>query len=438
MNLHLSGGAVRLVLGLALLALSAFAQSERGSITGAVRDTSGAVVPGASIKITNDATNVAVDTVSNAQGEYTVPSLPPSIYTVRVEKQGFRPSEEKGLTLVAGGNVRADATLQVGASTQAVEVSATAVQLQTDDSKTSVTLENRLVQDLPLEVAGSVRGPFQLASIAPDAKNLGGTTGFSIGGGQAAAYGTSLDGISANTSRALYTNTVSSNAPSVEAIDQFSIDSAGYKAEFGHAAGNMTFASKSGTNSYHGNVYEFLRNNDLDANYFYNNISGIPNSIYKQNDFGATFGGPVWIPKVYKGKDKTFFFFSYEGFRNRAGSNGATYTVPTMEMYSGNFSNWVTSAGAQIPIYNPTTQVQNPTTESGTVESGAAKCEISGQLRDSQQSNLRSADARAVADSVQNHLIPFFKQKPSGSNRIQCSSRGRIKNIYCYPLVRTD
>ena len=362
MNLRPSGRAVRCALGFALLTLSALAQSERGTVSGAIHDSSGAVIPGASIKVTNDATNVAVDTVSNAQGEYTVPSLPPSTYTVRVEKQGFRPSEEKGLTLVAGGNVRADATLQVGASTQAVEVSATAVQLQTDDSKTSVTLENRLVQDLPLEVAGSVRGPFQLASIAPDAKNLGGTTGFSIGGGQAAAYGTSLDGISANTSRALYTNTVSSNAPSVEAIDQFSIDSAGYKAEFGHAAGNMTFASKSGTNSYHGNIYEFLRNNDLDANYFYNNISGIPNSIYKQNDFGATFGGPVWIPKVYKGKDKTFFFFSYEGFRNRAGSNGATYTVPSAEMYNGNFANWVTSTGAQIPIYNPLSQTQNPTT----------------------------------------------------------------------------
>ena len=194
----------------------------------------------------------------------------------------------------------------MGAASQAIEVSATAVQLQTEDAKNSDTLENRLVQDLPLEVAGTVRTPFNLAAIAPDAKNLGGTTGFSIGGGQAAAYGTSLDGISANTSRALYTNTVASNAPSVEAIDQFSVDSAGYKAEFGHAAGNITFASKSGTNQYHGDVYWFLRNNDLDANSFYNNISGIPRSIYKQNDFGATFGGPVWIPKLYNGKNKTF------------------------------------------------------------------------------------------------------------------------------------
>ena len=346
-------------LSLGLLALSAFAQSERGSISGAVHDASGAVIPGASIKVTNTATNVSLDTVSNAQGEYAMPSLPPSTYNVRVEKDGFRPSQETGLTLTAGGNLRAVATLQIGAASQAIEVAATAVQLQTEDAKTSSVLENRLVQDLPLEVAGTVRTPFNLAAITPDAKNLGGDSGFMIAGGQAAAYGTSLDGVSANVSRALYVSAISSNSPSVEAIDQFSVDSAGYKAEFSHGAGNITFASKSGTNTYHGDVYWFLRNNDFDANSFFNNISGVPISIYKQNDFGATFGGPVWIPKVYHGKDKTFFFFSYEGFRNRAGANGATFTVPTKEMYAGDFSKWVTSAGVQIPIYNPASQVQN-------------------------------------------------------------------------------
>ena len=117
--------------------------------------------------------------------------------------------------------------------------------------------------------------------------------------------------------------------------------------------------SKSGTNQYHGSVYEFLRNNDLDANNFFNNQAGIPVSIYKQNDFGATVGGPVWIPKVYNGRNRTFFFFSYEGFRNRTGANGAQFTVPTPEMYNGDFSKWVTAAGVQIPIYNPLAQTQN-------------------------------------------------------------------------------
>jgi hypothetical protein len=338
-----------------------FAQSERGTITGSIQDSSGAVIQGARVNITNAATNVTLEAVTNQTGEYTLPSLPPGSYIVRVEKAGFRPTETKGVNVDAASTVRIDVKLEVGASTQAIEVQASAVQLQTEDAKTSVTLQNKLVNDLPLVVNGTVRTPFDLASLTPDAKNLGGDNGFSVGGGQVAAYGTSLDGVSTNTSRALSKSWVASNSPSVEAIDQFTVDTNGYKAEYGHAGGgNMTFVSKSGTNQFHGSAYEFLRNNDLDANNWFSNRSGIPISIYKQNDFGATVGGPVWIPKVYRGRDKTFFFFSYEGFRNRTGSNGTSFTVPTPEMYNGDFSKWVTSAGVQIPIYNPTNQVTNP------------------------------------------------------------------------------
>ncbi len=343
-----------------LFAALALGQSERGTITGAVRDQSGASIPAASVTITNMATNVAIHVATNDAGEFTVPNLSPGRYLVRVEKQGFRPSEERGLLLDAAQSVRADAVLQLGSSTQAIEVQASAVSLQTEDAKNSVTLENKLVDDLPLVVNGTVRTPFDLATMTPGAKNLGGDNGFSLGGGQAASYGTTLDGVSANTSRALSKSWVASNSPSVEAIDQFTVDSGGYKAEYGHAGGGvMTFVSKSGTNAFHGSAYEFIRNNDFDANNFFSNSSGIPISIYKQNDFGATFGGPVWIPKVYRGKDKTFFFFSYEGFRNRTGANGTAFTIPTPEMYNGDFSKWVTSTGAQIPIYNPLTQVQN-------------------------------------------------------------------------------
>ena len=342
------------------LAAFAFGQSERGTITGVVQDSSGAVTPGAKVTITNSQTGVNLDATTNAAGEYTVPSLQPGVYTVRVEMQGFRPTERRGVTVDAASTVRADVKLEVGSSSQTVEVQASAISLQTEDAKNSVTLENKLINDLPLEVSGTVRTPFDLASLTPDAKNIGGDNGFSVGGGQVAAYGTSLDGVSTNTSRALSKSWVASNSPSVEAIDQFTVDTNGYKAEYGHAGGgNLTYASKSGTNDFHGSAYEFLRNNDLDANNWFSNRSGIPISIYKQNDFGATAGGPVWIPKVYNGKNKTFFFFSYEGFRNRTGANGTNFTIPTPEMYNGDFSNWVTSAGKQIPIYDPTTQVTN-------------------------------------------------------------------------------
>ncbi len=354
-----SNVAVLVLMGV-IVAGPMLAQSERGAITGTVRDSSGAVVPAASVRLTNVATNVAIATTSNLSGEFTVPDLATGKYDLRVEKGGFRAFLLTGITVDAASTVRADASLEVGESRQTVEVQAAAVQLQTQDATSATSIENTLVNDLPLEVSGTIRTPFDLAALTPDAKNLGGDNGFMIGGGQAASYGTSLDGISTNTSRALSKSWVTSNAPSVEALEQFTTESNGFKAEYGHAGGgNLTYVSKSGTNQYHGSAYEFLRNNDFDANNFFSNAAHIANSIYKQNDFGATLGGPVWIPKIYHGKDKTFFFFSYEGFRNRVGANGTAFTVPTPEMYTGNFSNWVTSSGALIPIYNPETQVLN-------------------------------------------------------------------------------
>jgi hypothetical protein len=340
-----------------LLSSSLFAQSERGTIVGSVRDSSGAVIPGAKVTVINTSTNATETLVSNGAGEFTAPSLAVGAYSVRVEKEGFRPALVSGITLNAATTVRADATLEIGQSQQVIEVQAAAIQLHADDAKSSVTIQNRLVDELPLVVGGTLRSPFDLAQLTPEAKNLGGDTGFILGGGQAASYATTLDGVSTNTTRALQMSWVASNAPSLEAITEFTVDTNGFKAEYGHGGGGvMTFSSKSGTNEYHGSAYEFLRNNDLDANRFFSNANGIPRAIYKQNDFGASFGGPVWIPKLYNGRNKTFFFFAYEGFRNRAGATAFATTVPTTEMYNGDFRNWVDSTGKQIPIYDPTTQ----------------------------------------------------------------------------------
>jgi hypothetical protein len=340
-------------------------QSGRGTVSGTVRDTTGAVVPGARVTVTNTATNQSISLSSNEVGEFTAPDVAVGSYQVQVEKEGFRPAALKGLTVDAGTNVRADVNLEIGQSRQVVEVEASAVQLNSEDAKTSVTVNQTLVNTLPLVVGGAVRSPFDLAALTPEAKNTGTSSGFSLGGGQADSYQATLDGVSVNTSRALQKGWVSSNAPSVEAITQFTVDTNGFKAEYGHAGGGvMMFVAKSGTNQFHGSAYEFLRNNDFDANDWFSNRAGRPRQIYKQNDFGATIGGPVWIPKIYRGKNKTFFFFSYEGFRNRNGATNATATVPTPEMYNGDFSNWVTSTGAQIPIYDPTTQT---TSANGTV-----------------------------------------------------------------------
>ena len=266
------------VFGLGILLLCSatlFGQSERGTIEGTVRDTTGAVVPGAKISVTNTATNTSLTLTSSEQGDYTAPSLGVGIYTVRVEKEGFRPALVSRITVNAATTVRTDVNLEVGTSQQTVEVQAAAVQLQTEDAKSSVTLTNKLVDELPLVVGGALRSPFDLAQLTPEAKQLGGDNGFILGGGQAASYGTSLDGVSTNTTRALSQSWVALNAPSLEAVTEFTVDTNGFKAEYGHAGGGiMTFVSKSGTNNLHGTAYEFLRNNDFDANNWFNNRAG--------------------------------------------------------------------------------------------------------------------------------------------------------------------
>ncbi len=349
-------------LSLLLLISSALllAQSERGTIQGSIRDSSGAVIVDAKIALTNPDTNVSVNTKSNGAGDYAVPSLPPGNYSLRVEKEGFRAAVVAGISLNASATVRADATLEVGSTGQTVEVTADALQLHTEDAKSGVTITGDMVDKVAVVVSGNIRSPFDLAQLAPEAKQLGGDNGFILGGGQAASYGTNLDGVSANTTRALSQSWVIVNAPSLEAISEFAVETNGFKAEYGHAGGGvMNFVSKSGTNALHGTAYEFLRNNDLDANNFFNNAKGIPIPIYKQNDYGFSAGGPVYIPKIYHGRDKTFFFTAYEAFRNRAGATGASATIPTPEMLQGDFSKWVDNAGKLIPIYDPTSQVKN-------------------------------------------------------------------------------
>ena len=279
------------------------AQSERGTISGTVRDTSGAVVPGAKIVVTNTATGVATTLTSNEVGEFTVANVQVGTYNVEVSNQGFRPAEIKGLTVNAATSVRADFNIEVGQSQQVVEVQASAVQLQTEDAKTSVTISEKLVNDLPLVVGGAVRSPFDLAFLPRKPRTWAAMPAFPWAGAKAAAYGTTLDGVSADTSRALQKSWVTTNAPSVEALTEFTVDTNGFKAEYGHAGGGvMTFVTKSGTNHYHGSAYEFLRNNDFDANDWFSNRLGRPRQIYKQNDFGFTVGGPVWIPKIYNGQ----------------------------------------------------------------------------------------------------------------------------------------
>ncbi len=335
--------------------LAALAQSERGSITGIATDPSGAAVAGAGITVTQRDTNAAVKITTTSTGEYSASNLLPGVYRIEITASGFKRFVQQNLNVSAGGTVRVDAILQLGQVSEQIEVTAAAATIQTENAKVSTLVENKLVDELPLVVGGAMRSPFNLVAVAAEARGDG--QRLALGGGQVAQWDATLDGHSVGTNRSGDTAEAALNTPSVESLTEFTVDTNGFKAEYGQAGGGvMTFASKSGTNQLHGSAYDFLRNDAMDARNFF----AARRSIYRQNDFGFTAAGPVYIPKLYDGRNKTFFFVSYEGFRNRVGANDTFLSVPTPEMYSGNFSNWVDQTGRPIPIYDPNTTRANP------------------------------------------------------------------------------
>lgn len=277
-----------------------FSQGQRGNITGEIKDTSGASVPSVVVTATNVATNVSTTTVTTTAGEYNVP-LPPGLYRVVASAPGFKRYARENVTLAAASTVRLDMVLKVGAITETLEVSASALQVQTEDAKVSTSVQNRSVDLLPLVVGGGMRSPFDLLTVVAETKGLstgignGFAAALSLGGGQASAWDATLDGVSVTTSRSATATEIAYNTPSVEAITEFTVDTNGFKGEYGQSGGGViTFSSKSGTNDPHGVAYDFLRNDDMDARGFF----GPTRPVYKQNDFGATFGGPIYIPKI--------------------------------------------------------------------------------------------------------------------------------------------
>jgi hypothetical protein len=207
----------------------AFAQSERGNITGSVTDSSGAPVAGAPVTITNKATNVQEHVATTRSGDYNAPNLTPGVYRVEVAVSGFRSFVEDNVTLTAGAAVRADAQLQVGQLTESVQVTAQAIQMQTEDARVANSVQNKMVDELPLVVGGALRSPFDLVTTVPESRGSGNS--ISIGGGQAASWSATLDGLSVNTNRSADATETAYLTPSVESITEFAVDTNGFKAE---------------------------------------------------------------------------------------------------------------------------------------------------------------------------------------------------------------
>ncbi|PYU88417.1 MAG: hypothetical protein DMG08_25500 [Acidobacteria bacterium] len=346
----------RVVLAAALFCIPIFhaaAQVNTASIRGTVSDPSGAVVDGASITATNDLTGVSLTTVSNAQGIYVFPVLNLGAYTLAAEKQGFKKAVRKGIELQVNQTARIDLALEVGAVSEQVVVQEQIPLVEAETSSLGHVVTQRDVLDLPL----NKRNFSQLAVLVPGA-NFGaaGTIGggdrpddprprsaFFVNGTRDSSNTYLIDGID-NYDRL---HTTVAIKPSIDAVQEFKVQTSLYSAEFGRNAGGVVNVSvKSGTNEFRGSAYEFLRNQALDARNFFAPLTQ-PKPHYILNQFGGTLGGPV----VH---DKAFFFLSYEAFRERKGQT-LTSTIPTLAMRNGDFSGLGT-------IYDPLTTTPSGST----------------------------------------------------------------------------
>src|SRR5947207_600623 len=343
------------ITGLLVLTINAAAQIGRGSLTGAIADSSGAAVPRASISITHTETGAKASTLSGGTGNYYFPNLVPGTYLVEVGAPGFRDHVQHGITVSVGDTVTLDVTLQVGAPTDRVEVTAEASQLKSDTSEISTAVKSDYILNLPLTVEGTVRNPVYFLSLVPGYSGEiagGGFWAHKLNGGQ--WYGTDIlvDGATIQLTRPSIPSF--NYGVSVEAVQEFRVQTNNFSAEYGRtSSGIVNLVMKSGTNMIHGTGYEFLRNKALDANDFFANKGGIDNRSKNQHDYGFVVSGPVYIPKIYDGRNKLFWMSSLEKYKFPAAGFGLA-TVPTEAFKQGDLS-------ALLPgtvIYDPATCVQ--------------------------------------------------------------------------------
>jgi hypothetical protein len=331
------------------MAVEAYAQGDRGTITGTVTDPSGAVVAGARIIAQNSATGNQLETVTTTAGDYTLAQVPVGSWNVAVEAAGFKRFTSLNNTIEVAQTIRVDAKLEVGTSSETVTVQAEAVAIRTEGADVTTTVSNEMFVELPIQWSNgfygnqAVRNPLSVAQTLPGMS--GGTSyfgslgltggGASINGSVPGTFKTMVDGQDATN---LYApGFFFYQQPSVEALEEVSLQASNFAAEFGQAQGGLyNFTAKSGTNQYHGGAFYRFTNEALNAHQPYTG-SRAPS---RQNNFGGTFGGPVWIPRIYNGHDRTFFFFSYEGFRSvlPVPNSGTFTTAPNANDRVGNFA----------------------------------------------------------------------------------------------------
>ncbi len=346
----------RILAPLLLLSLSGpvAAQTITASLEGLVHDPTGAMIAGAQVTVVNTATNVETHLTTGDTGQFLALSLSPGTYSIAIEAAGFKKVEESGIVLQVNQAARLEFKMELGATSEKVEVTGQAPLIDPSTSALGQVVDNRSISNLPL----NERNSWSLVFLAPGVEGSVGdkynNVNISINGGRPGSAAILVDGTPSSTplSNPIQGFTV---LPSVDAVQEFKVQTDNYSAEFGRSgSGVINLIYKSGTNDLHGSAFEFLRNSDMDANDFFSNRNGIPLQSFKRSQFGGTAGGPVYLPRLYNGRDKTFFFFSYEGLRQTTPAN-LNATVPTALQRDGDFSQTLNASGGLINIYDPTT-----------------------------------------------------------------------------------
>ena len=345
---------MRTALLLFVSAAAMFAQNDRGTITGTISDPAGAVVANAAVEARHTDTGAVYPVAASDTGNYTIVQLPSGNYELTVTVPGFKKYVRSGLVVQAAQTIRVDATLEVGSATESVTVSGEATLLKTESGELSNTVATQTMNTLPLLSVGSnssgIRNPFNVVALLPGAffqpaPSFTGPT-VRINGGVAGSETVLIDGM--NGTNILGQGANQQNQPGMDSIQEWTVQTSNYAAEFGQAGSAvMNVTMKSGSNQFHGTVYEYFQNEFLNAGQpFTNNGSGgLTRPTQRRNDYGFTLGGPVWIPKVYNGKDKTFFFFSWEQFLQSQNFLPGTFNVPTAAYRSGNFGPAIVAGG---------------------------------------------------------------------------------------------
>jgi hypothetical protein len=334
-------GCQRLILAIfvaLLISASASAQQTTGKIVGTVTDSLGGVMPGVKVTATNTATQISTTSVTDKEGSYQVLNLPIGDYRITAAREGFRTLITEAPPLEINQVLRVDLRMEVGARTETVTVEASATSVETVNPTLGQSVTTRPAVDLPL----NGRNVLDLAllqpgvtEVNPGAANGGQDGTFGIAGGKSDSVTFLLDG---GINNDLLGNEVVYN-PVPDAIAEFRILTSNYSAEYGRNAGGVvSVVTKSGTNDLHGSVYDFVRNEALDANSYFNNRDGVPKQVLKRNQFGVAVGGPVVIPPVVHGKDKFFWFASYSGQRQIQAINTTSLPVYTPAELQGDFS----------------------------------------------------------------------------------------------------